>query len=257
MAGFLGMGGYAKPGKGVKRSQPEKKKFFQFFELYFRKFGSMIKLNLVYLLFCLPILTIGPATAALAKVSQYYCEGKPVFLMSDFWTAFKSNFKQGFIIGLIDTLFIFLFYEGFIFYYARTVQSWLYWIPLVILVLLAVIAAFMNFYTYQMMVTVQLNTWTLIKNSLMMCALGAKTNWLTLIFTALLLLPSIMFFPLSILIVLTITFSMSAMIVCFNSFQYIYQYLIKPYYDQTGLENPYERNTGFDEEEVIFRDTTE
>ena len=257
MAGFLGMGGYAKPGKGVKRNRPEKKRFFQFFELYFRKFGRMVLLNLLYLLYCLPVVTIGPATAALMQLSKYYCEEKPVFLLSDFWAAFKSNFKQGLIMSLIDAVFIFLFYEGFLFYYARTVQNGLYWIPMVILVILAVLLAFMNFYAYLMMVSIQLNMWALLKNSFMMCALGAKTNWLTLIFTSLLVLPSILFFPLSILLVLTVTFSMSAMIVSFNSFQYIYRYLIKPYYDQSGLENPYERKEEYDPDEVIFRDMTE
>ena len=51
MAGFLGMGNFQKPGKGVKKEEPEKKRFFQFFDLFFRKITRLIQLNLLYLLF--------------------------------------------------------------------------------------------------------------------------------------------------------------------------------------------------------------
>ena len=92
MAGFLGMGNFQKPGKGVKKEEPEKKRFFQFFDLFFRKITRLIQLNLLYLLFCIPIITIGPATAAMTKILRYYVEEKPVFLCSEFWAAFKENF---------------------------------------------------------------------------------------------------------------------------------------------------------------------
>ena len=56
MAGFFGFGNYAKEGKGVSKNEPKKRSLFAFFELFFRKFWRLIKLNLLYLLACIPTL---------------------------------------------------------------------------------------------------------------------------------------------------------------------------------------------------------
>ncbi len=57
MAGFFGFFDYSKPGKGVDANEPPKHAFFQFFELYFRKFFRLITLNFLYFVALLPIIT--------------------------------------------------------------------------------------------------------------------------------------------------------------------------------------------------------
>lgn len=47
---------YFKPGKGVERDEPQKKAFFRFFELYFRKFWKYVLINLIYMLVLLPFI---------------------------------------------------------------------------------------------------------------------------------------------------------------------------------------------------------
>ena len=58
MAGFFGFGNYTKEGKGVRKDEPRKKGYSLFIELLSRKFGSYVKLNLMYLLTCIPSLVI-------------------------------------------------------------------------------------------------------------------------------------------------------------------------------------------------------
>ena len=65
-------GGYENAGPGIPKSELEKKGIFKFFEIYGRKFWKLIELNLIYLLFCIPIITFGPATAALLKIARNY-----------------------------------------------------------------------------------------------------------------------------------------------------------------------------------------
>ena len=81
MGGFLGFGNYEKPGKGVGKNEREKKRFFQFFDLFFRKLGRLVQLNLLYILFCIPVVTIGPATAAMTKILREYTLERPVFFV--------------------------------------------------------------------------------------------------------------------------------------------------------------------------------
>ncbi len=52
--GFFGMSGYSRPGRGVSKDEPQKKGIARFFELFFRKFWSYIKLNMLYLVTCIP-----------------------------------------------------------------------------------------------------------------------------------------------------------------------------------------------------------
>ena len=57
MAGFFGLFNYAKPGKGVSKDEPEKKRFFLFFELLFRKFWKLLLVNLIYTVITFPVLS--------------------------------------------------------------------------------------------------------------------------------------------------------------------------------------------------------
>lgn len=56
---FLGFGNYSKPGPGVPKDAPPKPRIVIFFEIFARKFWSLVRLNLVYTLFNLPALLLG------------------------------------------------------------------------------------------------------------------------------------------------------------------------------------------------------
>ncbi len=46
-----------KPGKGISKNEPEKRRFFLFFELFFSKIGKLMRLNIIYTLAITPLLT--------------------------------------------------------------------------------------------------------------------------------------------------------------------------------------------------------
>lgn len=49
---------FDKPGKGIDKDAPEKRSFFRFFDIFFRKFWKLISVNLLYLVTALPTLAI-------------------------------------------------------------------------------------------------------------------------------------------------------------------------------------------------------
>lgn len=64
-------------------------------------FIAFVSLNILYLITCLPIVTIGAATSALYEVTIRYSDdegGRPV---ADFYPAFARNFWQSTVISLI------------------------------------------------------------------------------------------------------------------------------------------------------------
>ena len=123
---------YDEPGRGIPKAPVEKKGFFKFMEIYGRRGWKLVQLNLIYLLALIPIVTFGPATAAMTKVCRNWSQERNAFVWEDFWEAFRKNFKQGFIMGLIDLLFIVGFAVAIPSYSAWAKQTeWMY-IPLVI-----------------------------------------------------------------------------------------------------------------------------
>ena len=65
---------------------------------------NLVVLNLLYLVFCIPIVTIGPATAALHYVTLKYAADEEDRVWAPFIHSFKQNFKQGVAVGLITTV---------------------------------------------------------------------------------------------------------------------------------------------------------
>lgn len=65
------------------------------------KIGNLIVLNFLYILFCIPIVTIGPATAAMHYVTLKMIRDEEDVILRPFLHSFKQNLKQGVVVGLI------------------------------------------------------------------------------------------------------------------------------------------------------------
>ena len=254
---LFGLFNYSKPGPGVDKNGPKKKRFFYFFELYGRKFWKLIELNLLYLVCCIPIVTIGPATCGLVYILRNFANEKPVFMVSDFFDAFKSNFKQGFVIGLFDLLTTGIVSVALIWYIANQQLSIAMAIPLVICIIVEVLLMFMRFYTYLMTVTVELPIKYILKNSFIFAFLGLKSNLISGFWTVLLILPLLWLWP-WLLFFVVIGFSTLAFIATFNSYPYIVKYIIEPHEKQMraemGEDDEDDDEDEEDDDEPIFTD---
>ena len=58
MAGFFGMFDYTKPGKGVRKDEPDKTGIALYFEILFKRFWKLVSLNLIYLVASIPAIVI-------------------------------------------------------------------------------------------------------------------------------------------------------------------------------------------------------
>ncbi|MDO5422472.1 MAG: DUF624 domain-containing protein [Eubacteriales bacterium] len=71
--------------------------FFQFLNTL----SSFIALNVVFLITCLPIFTIGPSLCALYDVTMREARGEYGYLIKPYFKAFRQNFKKGTLLFLI------------------------------------------------------------------------------------------------------------------------------------------------------------
>lgn len=71
------------------------------FFVFMGKVADLIMLNVVFMICCIPIVTIGPALTALHYVTMKMARNEESYIIKGFFKSFKENFKQGFIINLI------------------------------------------------------------------------------------------------------------------------------------------------------------
>ncbi len=64
-----------------------------------RNLGSLIRLNLLYVAVCLLLVTAGPATTALLRLTRDLSEGRRVRIAADFWSAFADTLAPSALLG--------------------------------------------------------------------------------------------------------------------------------------------------------------
>lgn len=257
---LFGFNDYSKAGPGISKNAPKKKPFFEFWELYFRKFWKLLELNLLTALFCIPVVTIGPAIAGMTKVLRNYRLEKNSFIFHDFWKGFSKNLKQSIPVGLIDILFTVSAYAALQVYPAmyKNSGSVIYIVLCVISLSFALTLLMMNFYIFPMIVATDLSLANIVKNSFFLTCVGLKKNIITLlavVFVVLFIGVLVLLHPLSAIIIPIWPISFLGFLIVFNSYPLIQKYVIDPYYEERGESNPeYAYLEPLDEEDAIFTD---
>ena len=273
---------YEKVGKGVSKDPDNKIALFRFFDIYIQHISKLILLNFIFLLALLPFFGImfveylglgniafyvifvlmgvfvGPAVCGFMKVLRNISCRRPVFIWSDFWKAFRSNFKQGAIMGIIDMFFFVAMSFAIPMYWNLSAQNTAFNIPFIICVVTAFLFVMMHFYIYLLIVSTTLNLWEILKDSLYLTAIEIKTSVVNLITTVVVLLAAIVLFPWSVILIF-IAPSFLGLLYAFNCFPAIRLHVIKPYYDERGEEMPELSYTQTEEgaDRPVFTDTPE
>lgn len=114
---------YDRPGPGVEKGAPPKKGIARWWEVITRDFGALLQANIYFVVCALPVLTctvlfyvssasgapwmlmlllnvvfaipMGPALAALHRLTMQMARDEPFFTWHEFKKAYKQDFKQG------------------------------------------------------------------------------------------------------------------------------------------------------------------
>lgn len=178
---------YSKPGKGVKKNQPEKRAFFAFIDLYFSKFWNMIKINLIMFVCFIPLITaltlplsgavyivglmiiqallLGPCLCGVSYLMRNYCAGSHAWVWSDFKDMFIDNYKYGFVMGVIDMVVVWLLYVANN-YYTKITGGIMGDIFSAVITVVFALFIMINMYVYPMIVTFDNTFSSHLKNAL-------------------------------------------------------------------------------------------
>lgn len=123
-------------------------------------------LNLLWLVICLPILTIFPATTALFAVVREWQKKKDIQVFFSFFRHFKANFKQSFVLGILWIVFTFLLIGDFII--TNQMQSNLKYVLFAVFFLLSIVYLFVSITIFPVIVHYQVSWKDAIKNALLL-----------------------------------------------------------------------------------------
>lgn len=126
------------------------------------------------------VLTFGWQNVGSTYLLRNMVRGDPVFIISDYFYAIKKNLRQGFIMGLLDCLAIFVLVVDFLFFRAK-IGSYMLDVMYVVTVALIIVYVIMRFYIYLQIVTFNLSLWKILKNAFIFTALGIKRNVMALL----------------------------------------------------------------------------
>ncbi|MCR4741897.1 MAG: YesL family protein [Treponema sp.] len=124
---------------------------------------DVLWLNILWLLFCLPIITIGASTCAAYSVTLKMVDEEEGYVGRQFVKAFKDNFKQGTIMWLITAPSIYLDFLMFQFIVKGEDVNFLVIIGAIVYTALVVIS---NLYTYPLIARYENKLINMIKNSM-------------------------------------------------------------------------------------------
>ncbi len=249
MAGFFGMFDASKPGPGVSKNEPKKKRFFLFWELYFRKFFKLIIANLLYALVSIPVVTRGLAEAGLTFVTRNYAREKHVFLPSDFFDTIKKNWKQALATGILELVIsVCLIFDIIYAWDWLNAVEGIQFMPLLFFAVsffLVVLFSYARYYLYMQIITFKLSFKQVWKNSLLLAIAGFKENLIiSLALLVIYVLAAVLLFnyfwyvlaPLVILYVLLFP-AFRSFLIQFTIFPLIKRTIIDPYYKEHPEED--------------------
>lgn len=75
------------------------------------KVADLMILNLLTVLFCIPVITVGASLTAMHYVALKMARNEECYIARDFFKSFRMNLKQGTVIWLIE-LFLVLVLAG-------------------------------------------------------------------------------------------------------------------------------------------------
>lgn len=113
---------------------------------FFYDLFDLIVINILWMVCCLPIITIGPATCGMYRVTLKMAREEPADPVKDFFRGFKDNFKAGVLLELLCGLLL-AATAGDAWFSLQT-EGWIHTLYLVVAIIIGVVAMILVSYTF-------------------------------------------------------------------------------------------------------------
>lgn len=208
------------------------------------KVADLMWLNVLTLICCIPIITIGPSLTAMHYMALKIVRNEECYITKGFFKSFKENFWQGMLIGILMLLVLFVLVGDFIL--LRNPELEFSKFLQIVITVIAVLFVFTILYVYPVLAKFSNTTWRTIKNAFLMSIMQFPKTLLMIVIWA--LPPLILWLSLRTLPIVTLFGLSGPAWTC----AHLYNKFFKKLEDQVMAENPPEEAP--DEDEHIFSD---
>jgi uncharacterized membrane protein YesL len=168
-----------------------------YFEFLFNTSFDLIKLNCLFLLACIPVITIPAAVTGLSWVVSLMVRNKEYRVWKDFWKRFRSDFGQSLIFGVLSTIIYYLSGVSILYYIVVMQSSWMGPTLMILIGIIIAIPIMMSLYFFSLIATVNLSPLGIIKNAFVLSFLNLRKNSISLMLFAAAVALTVRFYPLS------------------------------------------------------------
>lgn len=177
--------------------RPLKKGVLRLFQIIWIEFWNLVLLNMLYVVFCLPVVTIPAATAAFTAELCDMVRDRPRMLVHRFWSVFKREWRGATLLGVVGLSALVLL--------AGLLTAELFFLPplLTYLLLPATVLLLLWFcmawiYTYPLLVLTELPLRYVLRNAVSLSLVCAKHAAAAVAVCGFILYYVLLYFPVSV-----------------------------------------------------------
>ncbi len=188
----------------------------------------------------LPLAFVGPASCGLTKVTRDIGREEHVDLVKDFFVTYKRCFFKSIIVSFLQYLFYIAAFFAFIVYWGE-------WLFFGVSMIAMIYFTLMQKYIHIMLVSTDLSVFKMYKNAILLVLAGFKKSMaillITIVFTMLLILnvASTLYVNLALILtglyLLLIHFSVASYFENYYAFDVIIKYVVEPFYNENKESN--------------------
>lgn len=215
------------PGEGVTEPPPDKGiKLFGF--ILWTHMWKLVTLNLLFLVFCIPVLTIPAAFCGMNRVLIKLIREGNCFLWNDFWAEFKANLFKGIPFGLVCA---FLLFDSYYFFSLSISirESGIDWFTAALGFLFLGFTVLFGSYVFVFLPTLALKNRHIARNAFILAIIEWKANLIILGCTLGMALLAVVLFPYSLILLLFIWIALLQFIICNVINEPLQRRIIGPY----------------------------
>lgn len=207
---------YFAEGPGIPKDAPKRTGLALVAETMWREGIELMKLNLLFVLACLPVITIPAAFAALMRVTLTMAEDRNIYLVEDFVQAFRRRFGRATLLGVGFAAAIGIPGYAAVSYGGLAMITPFYAAPLALAVSVAILFAIAGVHAFALLVASDFGLGKIIRLSLLAALARPGKPLAALGFVAALWLVHILFYPVTLVMPAIINFAFGTLAIAFS-----------------------------------------
>lgn len=216
---------YEGNGRGEGPSGPRPKGFKLLLNILRWHWWTLVKANILFCLFCLPVATIPAALKALTRVCVLLLRGEPLDLWQDWWGAFRQGFPRATAAGVLMAVMLGASGFGAAFYGRGMAESGLLAAPALILAVLTAVLVMSLFSLFPLLEFSELGLGEAVHSALLLVLVRLPQNLAVLAVLAVLVAAYVLGYPYSTFVLAAIAFSLFWLAACFAAWPGLEKYV--------------------------------